>query len=224
MKKDIFLIDMDDTLFDFCRTEELNLTSTLAQFGITADRSVWRRFHEINQSLWQEFEKEKITKEQIRTNRFKRLFSEYGFSADTAAVSKIYFENFKEICLPFDGAGDLIKTLRLKGRIYLVTNGNTECQKRHIEDAGFLPLIDGVFISDEIGSAKPSIGFFEYVAAHICGFERQRAVWIGDSLSSDMQCAKLAGIDFILFAPNGAPEGYNGASAKNYGEILKLLQ
>lgn len=224
MKKNVFLIDMDDTLFDFCRTEELNLLQTLAEFGISADKSVWSRFHEINQNFWQEFEKGKISKAQIRIGRFKKLFEEYGYFADICAVSEAYFKNFKEICIPFDGAVEFVKTLRSCGRVYLVTNGNTECQMRHVEDAGLLPLVDGVFISDEIGFAKPSKEFNDYVAAHIDGFNCNSAVWIGDSLSSDMQCAYLAGIDFILFTPNGAPENYSGISAKTYGEILKILQ
>ena len=224
MKKDIFLLDMDDTLFDFYRTEQLNLIDTLARFGIAADLEVWRRYHEINKGLWQEFEQGKISKDKIKTDRFKRLFAEFGFEGDLVAIAKAFVENFKEICIPFDGAEDFLKTLKLNGRIYMVTNGNTDIQKRHLSDSGFLPLIDGAFISDEIGFAKPSAGFNEYVASHIDGFERQRAVWIGDSLSSDMQCAKLANIDFILFTPHGTPEGYDGVSAKNYEELIELLR
>ena len=223
MTKDIFLLDMDDTLFDFQKTEQLNFTSTLARFGIDADMNAWQRFHEINKLLWQEFEQGKITKEQIKRERFAKLFEECGVLTDTAAVAKAYVKNFEEICIPFDGAKDFLTTLKQHGRVYFVTNGNTEIQKRHIQDAGFLTLIDGAFISDEIGFAKPSQGFNDYVAAHISGFEPSRAIWIGDSLSSDMQCARLADIDFILFAPHGAPEGYNGILAKNYGEILELL-
>lgn len=224
MRKDIFLLDMDGTLFDFCRTEEINLLSTLEQFGITADRQVWRRFHLINKLLWEQYERGEITKAQIRLGRFERLFAEYGYSADVTKVAEKYFENFKEICIPFDGAAEFLKKLAHEGRIYLVTNGNPVCQKRHVSDAGFMPLIGGAFISDEIGFAKPSTGFSDYVAANIPGFVRQRTVWIGDSLTSDMKCAKLAGIDFILFAPDGAPKGYDGLSAKSYGEILKILQ
>lgn len=223
MTKDIFLIDMDDTLFDFQKTEQMNFTSTLARFGIEADMRAWQRFHEINKGLWQEFEQGKIDKAQIKLGRFERLFEEYGCEADVATISKAYVKNFEEICIPFDGSKDFLKTLKLHGRVYFVTNGNTEIQKRHIQDSGFLPLIDGAFISDEIGFAKPSAGFNDHVAAHISGFEPSRAIWIGDSLSSDMQCAKLAGIDFILFAPHGAPEGYVGISVKNYDEILEFL-
>lgn len=224
MKKDIFLLDMDDTLFDFHRTEQINLIDTLGEFGISADMRVWQRFHDINKSLWEQYERGEIEREQIKISRFERLFAEYGYYAsDIAAVANKYFENFKEICIPFDGATEFLKKLADVGRIYIVTNGNSACQHRHLTDAGFLPFIEYSFISDEIGFAKPSIQFAEHVMSHIEGFDRERAVWIGDSLTSDMECAKRAGIDFILFAHGETPAEYGGVSAENFGEALKIL-
>lgn len=222
--KNIFLLDMDDTLFDFKRTEQINLTETLALFGIAADRQVWLSFHQINQLLWQEFERGGITKEQIRIGRFERLFGEYGYSGDIAAVSEEYFENFKNICIPFEGAQAFLRELYKLGRVYIVTNGNTVIQKRHISDAGFTPYIEDMFISDEIKFAKPSAEFAAYVKLHIPRFDSKRAVWIGDSLTSDKKCAELAAVDFILYSPNGVPNGYNGVAAKDYNEILELIK
>lgn len=138
--KDIFLLDMDDTLFDFKRTEKINLAASLARFGIVADENAWQRFHEINLKLWQQFEVGEVTKEQIKVLRFERLFAEFGFSADVDGVARYYVNNFNNICIPFDGAGEFVRRLAQLGGIYVVTNGNTDCQKRHIEDAGFLPL------------------------------------------------------------------------------------
>ncbi|MDE7454188.1 MAG: HAD-IA family hydrolase [Clostridia bacterium] len=222
--KNIFLLDMDDTLFDFKRTEQLNLTETLARFGIASDRQVWLRFHEINRKLWQAYERGEITKERIRLGRFEQLFEEYGYSGKIADVSEAYFENFKEICIPFEGAEKFLRKLSESGRVYIVTNGNTAIQKRHLSDAGFSPFIEDTFISDEIKFAKPSAEFAEYVKSHIAGFESGRAVWIGDSLTSDKECADLAAVDFILYAPDGAPSSYSGVTAKNYDEILEIIE
>lgn len=214
---------MDDTLFDFGRTEQLNLTTTLARFGITIDSRVWLRFHQINLQLWQAYERGEITKEQIKTKRFDRLFDEYGYSGNIAEIAEAYFESFKDICFPFEGAEEFLRELSRSGRVYIVTNGSTVIQKRHIADAGFSPFIKGIFISDEIKFAKPSAGFAEYVKSHIPEFDGKRAVWIGDSLTSDKECAELAGVDFILYAPDGAPDGYHDVTAKNYSEIIGII-
>lgn len=202
---------MDETLFDFRRVEEINLLTTLKKFGIDADRRIWQRFHEINKSLWEEFERGKISKDGIKLGRFEKLFSEYGYSAPVSEVAEAFFENFKEICIPFEGAEKFLRELALLGRIFVVTNGNPVIQRRHLTDAGFLPLIAGAFISDEIGYAKPSKEFADFVTSHIEGFERERTVWIGDSLTADRECARVAGVDFILFE-------------HNYDEILASLK
>ena len=54
--------------------------------------------------------------------------------------------------------------------------------------------MEGIFISDEIGYDKPDVRFFEYVQRSIPGFEKSRALVIGDSLFSDIR----GGVDFGL--------------------------
>lgn len=215
---------MDDTLFDFRRTEEINFCQTLAKFNVSANEQAFERFRDINIGLWQKFERGETTKEQIKLMRFSELFKELGIETDVKKVALSYVENFKEICIPFDGAEGFLRELLGLGKIYIVTNGNTDIQMRHLTDSGFLPFIEKIFISDEIGYAKPSKEFAEHLKAHIEDFECGRAVWIGDSLTSDRGCAEVAGVDFILFAPHSIPQGYNGLVATDYAETMKILK
>ena len=46
--KDTFLLDIDDTLLDFCRLEREQLASVLAAFGERADVAIVARLHAIN--------------------------------------------------------------------------------------------------------------------------------------------------------------------------------
>ena len=222
--KDIFLLDMDETLLDFPKTERENLHRTLLKFGIAADDKQLSRFHEINDLLWKKLERGEITRARLILERFEIFFGEYGFQADIETVAKSYFAGFQEICFPYDGALGFVKALSVLGRVYIVTNGSALIQKRHIEDAGFLPYIKGAFISEEIGFNKPSMEYADYVESHIENYDRARAVWIGDSLTSDGKCARSRGIDFVLYAPKGAPEGYAGMSAANYQEALERIK
>ena len=222
--KNIFLVDMDDTLLDFPRTERENLKKTLAQFGITADDALASRFHEINDALWKALERGEISRERLKERRFELLFEEYGFAKkiDIPAVARAFWRNFPNVCFPFEGALEFLEELKARGRVYIVTNGGTVIQKTHIADAGFLPFLDGVFISEEIGFNKPSLEYANYVESHIAGYERSRAVWIGDSPTSDGQCAMNRGIDFILFSPHGRRE-HAGMQATSYRKVLELL-
>ncbi len=221
--KDIFLLDVDDTLLDFRRAERANLKKSLEEAGVEADERLLARFHEINDALWKALERGEIDRESLKTERFGRLFREFGILCDPKIAARNYWENFPAISFPFAGAREFLAELSRRGRVYLVTNGGATIQDRHIADAGFLPFLSGVFISEKIGFDKPSLGFARFVEEKIENYKRERAVWIGDSLTSDGECAKNAGIDFLLFAPDGAPAGYAGAWAGDYAQILADL-
>ena len=215
---------MDETLLDFSKAERVNFFNTLMQFGIDADEGMYARYHEINDALWKLLERGGITRDRLIIRRFEALFEECGIETEAEEVARAFFKNFEEVCFPFEGACEFLNTLSSRGRVYIVTNGGKYIQKRHIADAGFEPYLSGVFISEEVGFHKPDIRFAEHVEAHIPNYRRERAVWLGDSLTSDMGCANSLGIDFVLFSPHGIPEGYAGAFVKNYAEFLDNLK
>ncbi len=222
--KDIFLLDLDDTLLDFPRAERVNFFSALSSFGIAAGEEVYRRFHAINEGLWKALERGEISREKLKVERFGRLCGEFGYSVDVSALAAAYYAGFPAVCFPFAGAREFLDALHRRGRVYLVTNGGTDIQHRHVADAGFAPYLSGLFISEEMGCDKPSAEYAAAVASAIEGFSRERAVWLGDSLSSDALCAARMGVDFVLFAPRGIPEGYTGPAAETYGEALERMK
>lgn len=219
----IFLLDLDDTLLDFAKAERENLTRTLAVLGVGTDEEVFARYHEINDGLWKMLERGEITRAALKIKRFESLFAQLGLSADPVLAGEEYLVGFPEICYPFDGAAEFLKTLKNRGRVYICTNGTAFIQRRHIELGGFLPYLDGVFISEEVGADKPSKAYAEHVATHIPAFCPEDAVYIGDSLTSDRGCAEALGVRFVLFAPRGVPKDYAGERAESYGELLSLL-
>lgn len=213
---------MDDTLLDFACAERTDFDLTLSAFGVKSDDKIYARYHEINDALWKALERGEVGREELKTRRFSALFSEFGIGADAASVSRFYFSAMEECCFPFEGAREFLKTLKSAGRVYLCTNGGAKIQRRHIELADFAPYLDGAFISEEVGADKPSAKFAECVAARIVGFLPENAVYLGDSLTSDLKCAEALGTEFVLFAPRGVPE-YGGAIARNYAEALRLM-
>ena len=63
--------------------------------------------------------------------------------------------------------------------------------------------MDGVFISDEIGTEKPGIGFFAPVFAALAGIPKEDILIVGDSLTSDMRGGNNAGFRCCWYNPNG---------------------
>ena len=120
------------------------------------------------------------------------------------------------------GAAEFLQALSLRGRVYAVTNGAARVQRRRMEAAGILPFFTDVFISEEAGANKPQEAYVRHVERHIPAFCRERAVYVGDSLTSDMVCAARLHVDFILFG-KARPAGYAGLYAPDHTSALALI-
>ena len=216
--RDIFLLDMDDTLLDFPRAERAALKSCFEACGVRSDDYALTRFHEINDGLWKALERGETTRERLVYERFELLFQELGIVRDAHTAAERYFEELASVCFPFDGVHAFLKELKARGRIYIVTNGSEKIQHRHLRDSGVGAYADGVFISEEIGFYKPSPAYCAYVKNAIQGYSGERAVYIGDSLTADKPCAVWLGARFLRFLPRGEGEGY-----RSYREILQAL-
>ena len=231
--KDIFLLDIDETLFDFPREEREALWRTLKKRGAEPTEEMLARYHAINESYWKKLERGEIARARLVVERFEVFLREYGRADSPEEFSKEYFSELASGGKFYEGAeafvkalknkGRIFKALKNRGRIFLVTNGAQFTQTRRIAASGLGAYADGTFISEAIGINKPSKEYAAYVEAHIEGYERSRAVWVGDSLTSDAPCAASLGIDFILYRPQGAPEGYKGLCAQSYDEALELI-
>ena len=221
--KDIFLLDLDDTLFDFRRGEREQILDTLAHFGVSPTPRMAERFHEINEGLWKKLEMGEITRERLLTLRFEILLAEFGLTGDAALLQRHYFEGMSQRAYLLDGAKDFLALLGTRGRRYAVTNGSAFVQSRRLAAAGVDKDFDAVFVSEAVGCNKPSSAYAGYVKSHIPDFDCSRAVWVGDSLTSDMGCAQAMGVDFILFRPGGRPAGYEGLLAQSYPQTLALI-
>lgn len=221
--KDIFLLDIDETLFDFPREEREALWRTLKKRGIEPTEEMLARYHAINESYWKKLERGEITRARLVVERFEVFLREYGRADSPEAFSREYFSELASGGCFYPGAEAFVKALKGRGRIFLVTNGATFTQTHRIAASGVGTYADGVFISETIGINKPSEAYAAFVETHIEGYERSRAVWVGDSLTSDAPCAASRGIDFILYRPSGVPEGYKGLCAQSYDEVLALI-
>lgn len=220
--KNIFLLDVDDTLLDFHRAEREQVIATLAEHGIAADERTADLFHVINDSLWKKLERGEITRDKLVVERFEILLEKLGAKGDAKSLSRSFFEGMPQRAYAMAGAEAFLRTLGSRGRVYAVTNGAKALQRRRIASAGLAPFFTDIFISDEIGFNKPSAGYVDHVLSHIPDFVRERAVYVGDSLTSDMVCAAAMGVDFILFRAQ-RPADYRGMFADTYAAALSLI-
>ena len=195
--------DLDDTVFDFKKAEKIALGKTLSAFGIDPTEAVVSRYSAINQGLWERLEKGEITREEVKIGRFALLFEELGFDADPRAVTMLYQENLSHGHSYTEGAEETIQDLAKHFILSLVSNGTSSVQRGRLKDASITPCFSHIFLSEELGAEKPSPLFFERAFAAIKGFDREKALIIGDSLTSDILGGINANIKTCWFNPEG---------------------
>jgi 2-haloacid dehalogenase len=193
------LLDLDDTLLDFKKAEARALSKSLAEMGIHHDGKVLDRYSVVNLLYWERLENGEITREQVLLGRFVQLLGEMGSKADPSELRDRYEVNLSQGHYFVDGAEELLRTLFPVCRLFLVSNGTAVVQQGRLKSAGISDCFERIFISQEIGVNKPAREFFERCFAQIPGFRREKAIIVGDSLTSDIRGGINAGITTCWF-------------------------
>ena len=193
------LMDIDDTLFDFQTSSRNALSIAFRAFGLPFTPEMWERYRTLDAELWQRFERGEITKEALYVERFRVFFAEYGLEADPAAFNAAYFRELGDQCNFMPHCEQALRQLHAQYKIFIVTNGNTEIQTRRIAASGMAQYFDYVFISEQLGTKKPEKDFYDKVFQVIGPARREHAIMVGDSLSSDMQGGRNAGIPTCFY-------------------------
>ena len=227
MIKYVFM-DIDDTLLDFGKAEAAAIKKTFERIGVPATPEVISRYSEINDEHWKMLERGELTREQVLVYRFDALFAELGIKNVPSEMAQASYEYLLGIGHYFvDGAPELLEALKGKYELYIVSNGTASVQDSRLESAGIAPYFKDIFISERVGFNKPSAEFFDACFERIPGFEKDKAIIVGDRLSSDILGGINAGVKTCWFNPNGeAPDPDIPADyeIKRLSELPALLE
>ncbi len=199
------LFDADDTLFDYPRAEGAALRTTFEYFGQVYRSEILRLYQIFNRQVWSEFERGQIAPQELRLKRFRLLFDEIHLSLDPHDFSQRYLVNLANASDLLPGAAEVLEILSKKYHIALVTNGLKDVQRPRLERSAIRSNIEKIFISEEMGVAKPDSGFFDIVFREIGSPPKRMVLIIGDSPTSDMLGGITYGIDTCWFNPFGKP-------------------
>ena len=105
----------------------------------------------------------------------------------------------------------------------MVSNGTVQAQTAKLRRSGLDRLMDGIFLSERIGAEKPDIAFFAAVFAAIGPVDKAETLIVGDSLTSDIQGGRNAGIQTCWYAPNGGESPLPPHTIRDLHQVLPLL-
>ncbi len=227
-KFDIILWDVDQTLLDFKKSESYAIRFCFRKFGKEASDETVSAYSSINENFWKQIEKGQINKKEALVERFRTLFRQIGEEdIEAEAFQKEYADALGSVYYFQDDSYNLLNQLKGKYRQYLVTNGVTYTQMKKLRLSGLDKLVDGIFVSEQLGVPKPHKEFFEQCFCAIPGFQREKALIVGDSLSSDMQGGNNAQISTCWYNPAGLENLFNiriDYQIKDLNEIWNVLE
>lgn len=193
------LLDLDDTILDFKKAEAEALRQTLIELNIEPKESTIKRYSLINESLWKMLEKGQIERSRLLVKRFEILFEELGVEQCGKTAWIIYESLLSSGHFFVDGAVEVLEELKDNYDLYIVSNGTATVQEKRIKSADISKYFKQTFISQQIGYNKPRIEFFEECFKNIPNLNKEEAIIVGDSLSSDIQGGINAGIHTCWF-------------------------
>lgn len=202
---EFLFLDLDDTILDFKKAEYIAIGKTIADFGVEPTDEVRHRYHLINKWHWEQLELGTMTRAEILVGRFKVLFDELGVTVDAEKVARAYEKNLGTGHWFLPGAEEAVESLSKKYRLFLASNGTALVQKGRMTSANLYRFFEQVFVSQELGHNKPSKEYFDAAFARIPGFDPEKCLMVGDSLTSDILGGKNAGLRTVWVNPAHAP-------------------
>lgn len=198
---EFLFLDLDDTILDFHKAERIAISKTIREFGVEPTEEILTLYHGINKWHWEQLELGKLTRAEVLVNRFGVLFEKLGREVDAQACAKTYERNLSIGHYFLPGAEEAVDRLHKKYRLFLVSNGTAVVQKGRMTSANLYRFFEKVFVSQEIGHNKPAKAYFDACFAQIPDFDPEKAIVVGDSLTSDIQGGINAGIKTVWVNP-----------------------
>ena len=221
-----FLLDADNTLFDYDRAEVEALDETLAQAAPLVPREKARAsYRSINAGYWKRFEQGTISLAALKVGRFSDLLGDLDQEGDAAGLSSGYLTRLSHKAYFLPHARSVVRALSRRADLCLVTNGISMVQRGRLSLSGIADCFSAILISEELGVAKPDRRFFE-AAGKALRLPPSDLLCVGDTPAADILGARAAGIDACWYAPSGASwplsEGAPDYIIRSLKELLKF--
>jgi len=224
---DVVLLDADMTLLDFRRSERAALVRVLEKWGLPHDEKVCADYTKINAALWDAFARGEVDQDFLVVERYAALLRLYGSGQDPKTLNRDYEQFLGEEAYLLPGALEFCQALRQAGlTLAIATNGLPVAQRGRYNRTGICNVVPHLFISMELGAAKPQAEYFDKVLTALNVSDKSRVVMVGDALGTDILGANRAGLDSVWFNPGRLPRSGPAAptfEAADYSEILTFL-
>ena len=200
--------DIDDTLMDFHKGEEIAFYETMNQVNVICNEQDYLDYKRINAGLWRALERNEITKDKLKVHRFELFKKENNKDFDSLSISQQYELNLGKQCFLFENAMDVVKKCYELCPLAITTNGISHIQRSRLKLSGLDKYFKYLFISEELKTQKPQKEYYEAIMNQ-SGCKPEEILIIGDSLSADILGAQNSGCKSVWYNPKHLENSLN---------------
>jgi len=201
---DLFLFDLDDTLFDHSETYENGLVDTIHQFHSLQEighSEFIQTFTKHNHLLWPRFSSNELNFHEFSFLRIKNTLKELNVSAEkdlSLKFVKTFQSSYLERIRPSQKLNEFLFELSKRVGLGIVTNGTVFNVFDKVDRLGLCSIFPetSVIVSEKIGSPKPNKEIFQH-ALNVLGSTADKTLFIGDNYFTDILGAKSLGLDTL---------------------------
>lgn len=223
--KHIFF-DLDHTLWDFDKNSGLTFEKIFKLHKIDINIKEFLAVYEpINLEYWKRYREERVTKEALRFGRLNDAFKAINFKVSNAVVdtlSEAYITHLSSFNYVFDGTHDILKYLKEKYQLHIITNGFEEVQEKKMKASSIIHYFNTITNSEMVGVKKPNPKIFNHALA-LANANPKESVMIGDNLEADIEGAQNIGMQTILFDYKDTYQNYKKHRVTNLNALKTII-
>lgn len=196
--------DLDRTLWDFDKNSEQTLFEIYEQWFLSENCSCsfdefLKIYREINHLLWEDYRQEKISKEFLNLERFRKTLEliKCEHYENAQLIADYYVEQSPVKTSLFADTHEVLTALKSHYKLHIITNGFEEIQFRKLKNSDLEKYFTVVITSEMANSKKPDTGIFSYALEKACA-KVEESIMIGDDPDVDILGANMLGMDSIF--------------------------
>ena len=222
---DVFF-DLDHTLWDFEKNSALTFEKIFDELSLDLNLNKFLDTYEmVNHEYWKLYRENTISQTELRYKRLIKTFQAINFEPEPkilAIISDKYILYLSTYSNLIKGAISLLKYLKRKYNLHVITNGFEAVQHKKIINSGLSPFFENIFTADKVGYKKPDPIIFRHALDHTQTFA-YNCLMIGDSLEADVLGALNIGMQAIHFNSHNEPSHNHCPIVQNLDQISALL-
>lgn len=159
-----------------------------------------------------------------RMIQFRKKYPNRITDEDLNEISDYYYNNMYRYCKLKPEALDVVKALKGKYKLGLLTNGGSKIQHDKVNCFNLEELFDEVIVSGDVDVHKPDKKIYDMMAERL-NVKNEECIYIGDTYSTDILGAIRANMIPIWFISDyEKPTSYNGLKISKLDELLVILK